>query len=316
MNKYDLAIEEYKRGKSIKNICKELHLTYKLLKSRLILNGIEIRGKSSTTKVLSDEVKNNIISMYNNGKSIREINRITNVNRIDISTLLKQNNLIVNKRKYTLNESIFESIDSEEKAYWLGFLCADGSVCDGVLDLTLKESDREHIVKFNKFLESDSEIKTYKRKCKISTNPDKELIYYGVKVASKKLCNDLIKQGCVPRKSLILKFPHHLNNELKIHFIRGIFDGDGCVHIDTSKTPSITFIVNGAYDLIDGINKFLNINGNLRKEGKIYRLQCKGNIKAMRIFDLMYDNATVFLDRKYHIYRQFKCRLNSNPLKS
>ena len=46
---------------------------------------------------------------------------------------------------------------------------------------------------------------------------------------AKKIFKDLIKLGVTPRKSLTLKFPTFLNEDLMRHFIRGYFDGDGCI---------------------------------------------------------------------------------------
>lgn len=46
---------------------------------------------------------------------------------------------------------------------------------------------------------------------------------------------DLSKHGCVPNKSLILKFPTTLPNELVNDFIRGYFDGDGSVYINNKR---------------------------------------------------------------------------------
>lgn len=50
-------------------------------------------------------------------------------------------------RKYSLNESYFEKIDSEEKAYFLGFLFSDGSVSKYSLNLSLAEVDKEILEK-------------------------------------------------------------------------------------------------------------------------------------------------------------------------
>ena len=52
--------------------------------------------------------------------------------------------------KYYRNSNIFEKIDTEEKAYWLGFLYADGYVDPerGEIILGLAEKDKEHINKF------------------------------------------------------------------------------------------------------------------------------------------------------------------------
>lgn len=318
MDKYILAIEEYKNGMSIKNISKKYKICPTSIRNKLILNGIEIRGKSSTQKNLSEDVISNIFKYYNEGYSIRKLSSMFNVSRTNISLLLKLNEYSVTQRKIELDEDIFEIIDSEYKAYWLGFIYADGSVYKNRLEIGLKLSDEDHLIKLKKFLNTNKEIEYHTRKCGISTNPNKELQCCILHVQSKKLVSNLKSLGCVPKKSLILKFPTEdiVPKNLIHHFIRGYFDGDGCIFIDKSKTHSIGFQVTGTYDVLNNIKRILDIKANVRKVGNIYDLRCKGNIKGLWIFDYLYKDANVYLDRKYNIYKQFKCRLSSKSQKS
>lgn len=60
--------------------------------------------------------------------------------------------------KYSLNENFFQEINTEEKAYWLGFLMADGCILDQPqrskrLTVALKEKDINILHKLNKSLE-------------------------------------------------------------------------------------------------------------------------------------------------------------------
>lgn len=92
----------------------------------------------------------------------------------------------------------FETIDTEEKAYWLGFLYADGSVGsnDDRIELGLAERDFHHIEKFRNFIGINNKI-SYREKTKS----------YRYAFKSQNCKQDLINKGCVPRKSLILKYP-------------------------------------------------------------------------------------------------------------
>ncbi len=54
------------------------------------------------------------------------------------------------------------------------------------------------------------------------------------------MCNDLIGHGATIRKSLTLTFPTHLDEKLIKHFLRGYFDGDGCINY----RPQYGFIPN------------------------------------------------------------------------
>ena len=101
---------------------------------------------------------------------------------------------------------IFETIDTEEKAYWLGFLYADGSVgsTDNRIELGLAEKDLRHIEKFRDFIGI---------KNKISYRASTKSYRYAFKSISCKA--DLIKQGCIPKKSLILKFSNRKSSSKK-----------------------------------------------------------------------------------------------------
>ena len=56
----------------------------------------------------------------------------------------------------TFDEHSFDVIDTEEKAYWLGFLYADGNVSNtkNEVGITLQSSDIKHLYKFKTFLKS------------------------------------------------------------------------------------------------------------------------------------------------------------------
>lgn len=134
--------------------------------------------------------------------------------------------------KYTYNEDYFKKIDTAEKAYWLGFLYADGCITrfyrneklkSMSLELTLKDEDYEHLIKFNKALESNVPIQHRVISGKYKADR--------IAINSTKMCRDLIKLGCTPTKSLTLEFPSYniVPIEFTKDFIRGYFDGDGGV---------------------------------------------------------------------------------------
>lgn len=134
--------------------------------------------------------------------------------------------------KYSYNEDYFKKIDTAEKAYWLGFLYADGCITryyrneklkSMSLELTLQDEDCEHLVKFQNALESNVPIqhKVVNKKYKSDR----------IVINCTSMCRDLIKLGCTPTKSLILEFPRSdiLPEKYLRDFIRGYFDGDGGV---------------------------------------------------------------------------------------
>ena len=70
--------------------------------------------------------------------------------------------------KYSYDSNFFEKIDSEAKAYWLGFLYADGYIHRNYkngkiksmsLELSLKSEDRAHLENFLRDIRSNVPIK-------------------------------------------------------------------------------------------------------------------------------------------------------------
>ena len=137
--------------------------------------------------------KNKIISKYKNGISIRKLSIEYNHCRKTISKLLKENNInirdnSISLRKYYHDEDYFETIDSEEKAYWLGFIYADGFVeskrinSNQKFGITLNNIDYDHLLKFKKSINATNPIKEYK-----GSGYNKDGIFVKILLTSKKL---------------------------------------------------------------------------------------------------------------------------------
>lgn len=195
----------------------------------------------------------------------------------------------------------FEKIDTEEKAYWLGFLYADGSVGskEDKIELGLSKKDLKHIEKFRNFMNITNKI-SYRKNTKS----------YRISFRSIKCKQDLINKGCVPKKSLILKFPNEnqVPKELIKHFIRGYFDGDGWF-TNTEKCFQIGII--GTENFIKG---FLDTVENINKENKIFKVHRENGAKrymfgsyndVLNFLNWIYKDSKIYLDRKYEHYLDF-----------
>ena len=197
----------------------------------------------------------------------------------------------VRKRKRGVNRDFFETIDNEEKAYWLGFLFADGYNEErrGYIEISLSAKDEEHLQKFQKAIESEHPIA--KRNIKG---------YESVRLnfCSRKMSNDLAKHGCVQAKSLILEFPTTVPEELTHHFIRGYFDGDGSVSVNVEKGQyNVTCV--GTESFLERICQEANMpKTKLGKKGNAFTLQHGGRGNAGKIYDYLYRDATIYLERK------------------
>lgn len=214
------------------------------------------------------------------------------------------------KRIYNVNDNYFKQIDSEEKAYWLGFLMADGCIQERSgqdrIQLVLAIKDKNHLVKYINSLEFEGKILDNQ----IKSGTFKGFWTSKVFITSQQLVNDLSKYGCVPRKSLILKFPK-IDVNLIRHFIRGYFDGDGSVFISNEKHwrngnifPVIHYRFSGTKEFLIEIDKQININGRITqaKGNKCYVLAYKRNKKLIPFYNYLYKDATIFLERKKAIF--------------
>lgn len=301
---YSEACELYKTGKSLTSIAKELKLDRHTLSKRMEKDGLRNLTKrhNRTSKHDTEILKN-----YNNGISIERIAKNLRISTNMVWNCLRANcvNTDKNYRKYSLNENIFKTIDSEEKAYWLGFLYADGYVSEKGIELTLKKSDECHIKKFQQFLETNIPIKD--KVCELN---GKYFMSVRLSVSCKSLADDLTKLGCFQAKSLTLKFPteEQVPKELIHHFMRGYFDGDGTIYTakpaigNGSKLQRGVEIL-GTKEFLDNYMKSLYDIGvtktKYRTHGQAFGSRHGGNNQVQLIYDFLYKNATIYLDRKY-----------------
>lgn len=189
---------------------------------------------------------------------------------------------------YSWDESYFEKINTEQKAYWLGFIYADGCVSEKEFRLHLSKKDIKHLKKFAKHLKSNHPIH-YCQQNTISFN-----------IGNKKIIKDLQDLGVIPRKTFIVQYPN-LPKHLNRHFIRGVFDGDGCLYTrkDGIKTWSIyTASVKFKNELIDIIKKETGITVSAYKQYNGYHIKIFRQNDVQKIKNYMYENASIFLKRK------------------
>ena len=231
---------------------------------------------------------------------------------------LQKNNLTRPKQRQDIDHNYFNKIDTEEKAYWLGFIYADGNISDYTnpknhkycLEITLKSDDKSHLELFKKHIGYEGEVTTRKvgkyEACRIS-------------FSSKELILDLVKLGCTPRKSLTLKYPlGFIPKHLERHFIRGYFDGDGSVNTYNVKEcvrPKINLSILGTEHFLNNMQEVF-----LRElevtQGNLYSNETRGEVleykkawkQAMEILHYIYDDSNIYLDRKYSIFKEY-CRL-------
>ena len=242
--------------------------------------------------------------------SITFISNKYGINRKSIERRLKEQGI---KAKKVINcyQDAFDVIDTEEKAYWLGFIYADGYVCtnNNTVGFGLKIEDQETVMAFTKFMRFDGG-------CNISENhkfrsKEKQGYMCTTCITNSYLHDSLVAKGVLPHKSLILEFPKiewFVNENLIYHFLRGYCDGDGTlgVYRHSKSNPileeSLMFI--GTKPFLEGIEKYLGKGYLMQKpncDEHTWRLSYSTQ-KANNAAKLMYENATIYLPRKKKIY--------------
>ena len=209
--------------------------------------------------------------------------------------------------KKQLNSNYFEIIDTEEKAYWLGFICADGCVSwnksskSYSFKITLQQSDSDFLEQFIRAIDGDFHVKLKTAKVRFD-GCYKEYDICEVAFRDKKFTSDLLKYFS-PNKTEYLRIPKQIPNHLVRHFIRGFSDGDGCFYCNLEKRDKSFEIVGKCYDMLLDIKNELSKN-NISSE--IYRKRKTNfklgiyNIKELVKFEsYLYDGATIFMNRKY-----------------
>jgi intein/homing endonuclease len=176
-----------------------------------------------------------LIKRYKNGEVISKIAKDIGSTYKSCWRILKKNNIkirIDTNRKYKFSIDIFDKIDSEEKAYWLGFLYADGNNYEkrSTVSLVLALKDKDHILKFMKFLSLNRPLRTGS-----NLSFPKKSEFASICATDIHFSKRLAELGMMANKTHKLTFPSFIDKKLIRHFIRGYFDGDGSVFFTQRK---------------------------------------------------------------------------------
>lgn len=311
-SKLKLALEDLKTN-SIDEVSKKYKISLEVL--RLALSE---KNKSKLKQKIIDMAIQEYIDTPELDKSASAISIKYGINRKTLIKYLKDRGIDISRTGSTVhfNYNAFNKIDSEESAYWLGFMYADGfieSKRNGIgLGVAIK--DIEHMDKFCNFLQYPKGkyiIKSHQFGNANTKNKNGEEMYtVNTLIRNTILWNDLNNKGCVPNKSLILKFPSisiFESESLIRHFIRGYCDGDGCLSWSNKERtiPSINFV--GTKDFLEGIQLYLGKGYLMQKPNCskfIYRLSYT-HTKAFNAANYMYHDSNIYLNRKYNIYTKY-----------
>lgn len=218
-------------------------------------------------------------------------------------------------KRYTLNENVLDLIDTQEKAYFLGYFYGDGYNYEkrNKIVITTTSIDKYILEKFKQLFETNRPLLKYQPKnCKHAN------LQYILCITNRHLCNKLCKLGAPQSKTFKIKFPNFLDDSLIHHFIRGYFDADGCISLRNTtrnyySNINITSNSNFIYEIQSYLNK-KNIYSTILKEKRsknISYLMINTLENNDKFIKYIYKDATIFLERKYNKAMEFLNNYNN-----
>lgn len=226
--------------------------------------------------------------------------------------------------RYQFNVDFFKKW-TDEMAYVLGFLWADGNITDAVSSRAqytgFSSKDKNILATIKLLLKSNHPIRSHPPHKILDGNgktyESKKI--FSFRIGSRRMFTDLSKIGLTPNKSKTTKFPFNLPNKYLNHFIRGYFDGDGCVHIKRGRNKKRNLILkglnviftSGSKSFLEGlsarINDFIKLNQNkIYDSHRAYQLRYSTS-DSIKLFKFLYKNTPkcLYLKRKIEIFIKY-----------
>lgn len=282
---------------------------------------------SKISKEINKELLDKIIIEYrDNNMSLRKIQEKYKVNRHVVSKMLEDCGVKTTKgnhyRTYFHNFDYFETIDSHEKAYWLGFIMADGYIQrnkgirhgEDNVGISLHEKDVETLKCFKKAIDATNPIKMYKDKTQqgwIEKGWGNNDLTCRILLRSQKTADDLMDKGVIYNKSLTKEFPSKdkLPQEFIYSYLRGYMDGNGYIYVKENKTQTnsafLTF--SSSESFVKSLAKFGD--GRIAKDNRSNGWTVSFNKENSKmLLDKIYEHSTeeTRMVRKYEKYKECK----------
>ena len=262
------------------------------------------RKDGSGAIIWTEAQKRFIIQEYvEKDNTLKNLSEMFQVGPKSIRNLLRKENIKITNKKtknFPRISNFFEKINTADKAYWLGFLYADGTIHSSSDSISLEIKDKEHVEKFREALGALNNKITVREDTRFS----KTCLMYNFTIHDSQLHSDLIKWGCIPNKSYLdLHFPK-IPEELKWHFIRGLFDGDGCLSYSFER-KRFTLSFTGGKTFMEEVRHFFgkdNISLCQNVKSKItYSFRLNGQKQVTYFLNKIYEGSSKKnrLNRKY-----------------
>jgi hypothetical protein len=261
-----------------------------------------------------------IIADYKNGMSINACSKKYSLNKSDVRTLLSNANVHIRNRSeqnifsnaargYAINHTYFDNLD-ETRAYYLGFLAADGSVSEkrNSIKVTLSSVDKDFLEEFRTAIGSKRQVRV------TETSNGFSIAEFGF--SSQHIKQTLAKYSIVPNKTYKPMSMRNIPDELKSAFIKGYFDGDGSFSHTKGTTTGILKICAHRKELLQEFmewhkayyhgNFSSNIYSLKRKDGSVLYSWEMSTVPSIVLLDTFYNLQTPCLIRKRKKFEEFK----------
>lgn len=258
--------------------------------------------------------RDKVIKLYRENKSINQIAKELKLSweTVKKDLIEKGINPVKTRNQFQLdngvNDTLFEEINDNDSSYWLGFLYADGSIRKdrNEISLELQEKDIKSIQDFHSYCNNKNSIRKH-----IIKRNNKEYVNYVSSFSNQNVKQNLIKLGCMPKKSLTLLCPteDQVPQQFFYDFIRGYIDGDGYIQYDTNK-HRYRIVILGTKEFLTGIMnrcewfEYCSILPD--KNSNIYSLTISNKENVFKQLEKIYENSRYHLDRKFEIYEKAK----------
>lgn len=256
-------------------------------------------------KKTSSEQQQEILSLYQQGMTTHTIAEKFSLTGNTVASVIRDLGEKVRSRGHVIkidNPDFFHTIDSEEKAYFLGLIIADGSI---IVDkknrttfaLSLKSEDEHILHSLSRCLGLPKDrVSKDNRGCS------------GVRTSSSQIIEDLSQYGVVPQKTFISYIPE-IPTHLISHLLRGIFDGDGSVFVQKAR-KTMRCSIYGTHQLCHQYRELVRHHASMDAKGKVFdktdvnvsfiSFSSRKDVKAF--YHFLYDNATIYLHRKKLVF--------------
>lgn len=276
------------------------------------LSGFFTRNNVKKRRPLTQEDKLEIVRRYLNGESPRLICNDYHITKSRVPEIVeelgfKRRRPSEARRKHSLDDSYFDVIDTQNKAYILGLLLADGSrssrghsICLG-----LQATDVDILNRINQELNSNRPLSFVELSKKNKKYSDQYCLHFN----GEHICSELSKYGITPKKDFTVTFPSQISRDLYRHVIRGLLDGDGFIcKIEkrcgiTGNKPLIEFVASFVQEEL-GVHCSITSPHNSKNTRD---LRISGGRQVKRFLDYIYTDADMYIKRKHDTYNHFYC---------